>query len=207
MQRNTAEYYLILAKSFIEENQSTYGEIRKLLDRYERDSPEYSSALSNVRKYLQDIESDMKLTLKILTQAEQLKPEVTVENETISSLRSEAYFLIGQTHFLRENWDSAITAYTESIKNEPDQTALYNLALAMDKKGAGLTGGKKGEIIQAYQKVIEFDPKTKLALDAADAIFWWDRNKGIEAYEKIADAEPLSDMGLVAAKRAERAKK
>jgi tetratricopeptide (TPR) repeat protein len=113
-----------------------------------------------------DLSRDLSCALQLVERAVKLDPNITLpDGEKPSSLKARAYFQLGLINMAQKKFKDAINCFEESLRYEPDQATYYNIGLCYLRM-KGLFTDKTQEAISAFQKCIDMDPETSIAVDA-----------------------------------------
>lgn len=176
-----ARYYLALARSMIDDLYNHAKVIEDKSEELDKVSTEESSSLADSLKELWEIrakerefkytivqaEKDFELILINLNKADKLDPNARLKEYSSNDLRALAYMTVGYCYMRASELTQALLAFERSHNLKPNQEALSSYALALQLKGGW---GSKTKILEALQKVVEFDPYSKLGLEAAKKI-------------------------------------
>jgi tetratricopeptide (TPR) repeat protein len=168
---NDAHYYLALASSFLNDisnfiaHRAIKGKIKVRL-----------------------IKDELENALAQIDKAEQLDPKAHLEEfkegEKVDCnfLRAKTYFLEAQALFeAGEKPSKILEACQKSLNYFQSQHTMYLTAMAIEKQGGTKA---KSETVEAYQKVVNFDPYSDLGLSAAKKIIRM--QKQVDTLKQIA---------------------
>lgn len=128
------------------------------------------------RKLKNEIDKELQLIVSTLATADQLNPNLKIEvkndegeNTVISSntIRSAAFHSAGRCYIAADKLKLALEAFNKSYDYMPSQEALNGYALATKLQGGW---GSTSKILEAFEKVVEFDPYSEVGIEAAKQI-------------------------------------
>ena len=157
-----------------------------------RSSPP-SEESEEARTAEREITRDVRLAVRHCEHACQMQPDQRTASESDTErspaqLQAEAYFLLGSARLLLGKEREAVDDLEESLRHEPNQETLFNIALSWESKRMGKTKkGIWGTLVSAAMSRL-LVPKERV----------------LQAYRRCVSMDPLSSTGLKAAMQMER---
>jgi tetratricopeptide (TPR) repeat protein len=115
--------------------------------------------------YVQELERDLDIAISLCKRALEMDPNVSFADEAPNKVISSAFFRHGFLKGLLKKYKDAVKYYEESLKYEPDQATYFNIGLAFIKM-RGLFTDRTQDAVSAFQKCIQLDPESEMAIKA-----------------------------------------
>ncbi|MCF6147718.1 MAG: hypothetical protein E3K37_03570 [Candidatus Kuenenia sp.] len=192
--KEDARYYLTLASS-ISEDLSQHSElVMSEIDQKRAEIRDEINAIGGIfsagkavikgkikyankkKKLKSEIDKELQLILNILSTADKLDPNLKIEvkdeesgNDFISSntIRAGAFYSAARCYVAADKLKLAFEAFNNSYNYMPSQESLIGYAYAMKLQGGW---GSTSKIVEAFEKVVEFDPYSGIGIEAAKEI-------------------------------------
>jgi tetratricopeptide (TPR) repeat protein len=117
-----------------------------------------------------DLMHDLSRAIELADKAAKLDPNIVLPDDTtVSLVKARAYFQRGLIAMGQKKFREAIKSFEDSLKYDADQATYYNIGLAYLRM-KGLFTDRTQEAIAAFQKCIDLNPETDLAIDAGKAL-------------------------------------
>ena len=183
-----AQYFLKLALSFIMDMeqyaQASYEELAKKKEQLAEDIGGIRTTTLLGRVFIgakkrglhREIKKELKLIFEQLDKADKLDDNAVLKIEeeagekverTSTSLRAIAWYMGGRCFLASEKTKEALEAFEKSFSLVPSQESLEMYAATLAVRG-GM--GSKQKILEAWQRVVDFDPYSAIGLEAAKRI-------------------------------------
>ncbi|MBT6046721.1 MAG: hypothetical protein HOG49_07860 [Candidatus Scalindua sp.] len=128
------------------------------------------------KKLKNEINKELQLILDILSNADKLDPNLKMEVkddegrcELVSSntIRASAFYSAARCYIAADKLKHALEAFSKSYNYMHSQEPLIGYAYAMKLQGGR---GNTAKIVEAFEKVVEFDPYSEIGIEAAKEI-------------------------------------
>jgi len=176
-----AVWYLMIAHDHLLDSEISLNHDAELSEKLGNQNYDQVNLKLRINEYRDKVESYCEKCQKILEKVKALSPAAQFEDEkgfihSISSIKSDCYFNLGSLQFRQNNWAKAIEYYQSSYEADPNQVAIYNIAMAtmnLPAEGGGLFGGakkqaaletKREQEIELLKKTIRFAPFSELGI-------------------------------------------
>lgn len=183
-QEKSPEFNLRVAKSIVEEASQKIDEIWQIYEserKIAREEGKRFGLAKSIRKELNVIMENLDRAATII---EDIEPSVSLDDGTncktvmsmiyfekgriymkVAQIQSEVYNTVWKPGY-KSNLEKARDYFEKSYEIFPTQEASYNIALTLY---VGLSRNKE-EIINAFQRVIEMNPDSEIAVEAGKII-------------------------------------
>jgi len=112
------------------------------------------------------LNKNLTLAMKISDNAAQADPSIALDDGTTPALvKARALFQQGLIAMGHKSFKEAVKYFEESISYAPDQATYFNIGLCFLQM-KGLFRDRTQDAVVAFQKCIELDPETQIAIDA-----------------------------------------
>jgi tetratricopeptide (TPR) repeat protein len=165
------EFLLRVAKNLVEQvSQNTQNVLSESQELKSRASQQgfWASAktLSTAQGLINELRNNLNLAINLCNKVLTSNPDAKIQGEiTAKQIQSDAYFQLGLISFLERRFKEAVEYYNKSLSLLPDQSTYLNLGLCF-LQIKGVFSDKTPDAIAAFQKCIEIDPNSDIAISA-----------------------------------------
>lgn len=164
-----AKFLLKVADSLLEEVRANTEEVLKLAqDLKSRSSQEGFWAsfktIGSASGLISALKNNLNLALQLCEKAKKLDPNITLENgEAPEDIIAKIYFEFGFINSGDKRYGEAVNYFEKSLSLVKDQSTYFNLGLCL-LQIKGLFKDKTEDAVRAFEKCIETDPNSDIAV-------------------------------------------
>ena len=129
-----------------------------------------SAEPAKVKQIISNLERDLECAISLCDKALKADTNVKLEDGTTPVwVKANVLFQKGRIRTCRSDFKEAVKYFEESIGYLPDQATYYNIGSCfLEMKG--LFRDKTEDAVKAFEKCVELDPESELALQAGKAL-------------------------------------
>ena len=122
--------------------------------------------VDELERYVRTLDDDLKIALSLCERAFEKDPDVTIEKDlSLMEIKSLALFQRGYLRYLIGQYRDAIQFFESSLQYSPSQATYYNIGVCYERM-KGVFSDRTKDAITAYEKCIEIDPDSEIAIKA-----------------------------------------
>ena len=113
-----------------------------------------------------ELKDNLALAMKLSDTAAQADPSIALDDGTTPAfVKAKALFQRGLIAMGQKSFKEAVKCFEDSISHALDQATYFNIALCFLQM-KGLFRDRTQDAVAAFQKCIELDPETQIAIEA-----------------------------------------